>query len=485
MRKSHQQPKRYGFIEKILLFLLLLILMTYYQLSRTQREEKSTFLPDVLLHEANHVNKALSASSLRVVVEEKNDTQVTVPIHSSPSMLPTHQPTTGNNKQVVTTTSSSMTMNDNLINEKNAKYRAIVSYFPANMSYLYLPHLKWLHRSWKEMKQYETTLTTDLVIISHQMYPFLEELNCSTEIRSKNLTNNVSSTNNNSTTIGRCIIIPGYKSVSFHDEDLLSYGYADSIATIPFAAERNGSLDAYDLILRTDLDVFVTPSFANWIPNRALIVGDGQYCFHPHDTCKRLKEISKKMGLLPWNESEIVENIGSTWYGNAKVVIQCSALSITVMKYLSRNEFTKEEKSLYLVNASVINWPRWHFGVLTMYGGQIAINHCTEHVGGFEKHPELLDFPSHSSESIDKIPHLHTWATRENFSKGLFYENAYKDFPIDTLNISIVKDYAMFMALDANDMGKRTNTNSTSTSTTTTTTTTSPTTSSSTTTQLS
>lgn len=104
--------------------------------------------------------------------------------------------------------------------------------------------------------------------------------------------------------------------------------------------------------------------------------------------------------------------------------------------------FTEEEKA-----PGHFGWPEWHFGVLSMYAGNIAINSCVSH---FERRPDMIDFHSSSEESVFEHAHVHTWQDRNRFSKFVFEENGYTDIEKESLNLEIIRDYAMFMALDAN-----------------------------------
>ncbi|CAF4300449.1 unnamed protein product, partial [Adineta steineri] len=46
--------------------------------------------------------------------------------------------------------------------------------------------------------------------------------------------------------------------------------------------------------------------------------------------------------------------------------------TIQGMIHLVTNEFTTPERERKL---GVMLWPEWHFGVLLLYGGHLAINH--------------------------------------------------------------------------------------------------------------
>ena len=144
--------------------------------------------------------------------------------------------------------------------EKKNIRRAIIVHFPVQRSSLYLSELKWLYLSWIEtIENQPADWQTDLVIYSLPSSS-LDELGC-------NEHTNKSSKNN-------CIRIT-YSSLwdkTKSDSELLRLiqthvpvwcGHLDSLGIF---LENSELLYQYDYILRTDLDVFLTPQFARYIP---------------------------------------------------------------------------------------------------------------------------------------------------------------------------------------------------------------------------
>ena len=314
--------------------------------------------------------------------------------------------------------------------EKNST-RAIVAYLPVEKLDIYLPQLNWFLSSWKSMQSHELPGTvTDVVIIVSHMVPEIEALPCLVDWRTDR------------SSPGSCRFLSGFET-TFND-----YKFAASIEVFPYAADAGG-LTHYDYLLRSDLDTFLTPAFATWMPT-TLTVGKGTYCFDGEITCHRLKGISQNMG---WTSSvDQVDNIGSTWYGNANQIVECANRTIEAMLYLEKYEFTKYDKSPAL---AAKNWPGWHYGVLLLYAGQIAINYCGRPAaGGFLKDELMLDFPSTSTESVWKHAHIHTWQNDNLFSKFAYSRGDYKNTSMKGLNTEIIRDYAMFHALVGNNVTK-------------------------------
>lgn len=97
------------------------------------------------------------------------------------------------------------------------------------------------------------------------------------------------------------------------------------------------------------------------------------------------------------------------------------------MLFLNDNEFTRVERERKL---GVLLWPDWHYGVLSMYGTHLAVNHllASEKLD-IRKADHLLDQSTtnkdqHDLEKNNRL-HLHCWHTEKPFSKFQFKANKY------------------------------------------------------------
>ncbi len=120
------------------------------------------------------------------------------------------------------------------------------------------------------------------------------------------------------------------------------------------------------------------------------------------------------------------------------------------MAYLSSEEFAQPERE---GKVGTILWPDWHFGVLLLYGQGLMLNHLIAskelNVVKLENH---IDFPSGNIESIFKMIHIHVFHGDDMFSKFVFKSGRYDNMSVSNENATLVKYYALKMALD----GKRT-----------------------------
>lgn len=210
--------------------------------------------------------------------------------------------------------------------------RAILVFYPENQALHYLPEIRWLYRSWLEMMKFESKYwRTDLLIYTENYTPSLQQLGCILNEQRRNhlqspqcrvfLYRRVSKRSINTLTQRQVIYIDRTPN-HFYQIDLQrsrsvfdlmkTYGYIDSVNII---AEAYPTFAFYHYILKTDIDVFLTPAFAKFLPitNRTLLVGRGGYS--TKFNTKRLGRIARDMN---WEYANVT-NIGSTWY----VKIRC------------------------------------------------------------------------------------------------------------------------------------------------------------------
>ena len=81
---------------------------------------------------------------------------------------------------------------------------------------------------------------------------------------------------------------------------------------------------------------------------------------------------------------------------------------------MNNQEFSQPEREDKI---GTILWPDWHFGVLSMYGGSIALNHFigTKQMN-VVKLNELIDFPSAYTEDVNNKLHIHVFHGDDMFS---------------------------------------------------------------------
>ncbi len=204
------------------------------------------------------------------------------------------------------------------------------------------------------------------------------------------------------------------------------YHYINSISCL---ADNNSSfLEQYDLLLRTDADVFLTPSWNSFYPD-FYTVGQGSYV-NDKETQENINRIAKLFNL----KHKGIYNVGSSHYGNSKLVREVCKLAVPIAKYIINSEFKDNEGS----------WPGWCRGVTSMYSSEIAVNHLVDALCIDGKR---LDYDSTSNDCVTDHPHIHCWHTDNLFSKFCFEGGKYDHLQTDDLDVNTVRDYCLYIAL--------------------------------------
>lgn len=107
---------------------------------------------------------------------------------------------------------------------------------------------------------------------------------------------------------------------------LKDYGYVDSIL-MAFDGYQYFESAGYDFLVRSDMDVFLTPLFAKWLPHNCndFYVGHGAYSVDFNR--RRLARVAEDLGL----EYAWASNLGSTWYSTPKQFRLVSYLTVFMM----------------------------------------------------------------------------------------------------------------------------------------------------------
>eukprot|EP01098_Paradermamoeba_levis_P000789 TRINITY_DN1091_c0_g1_i12.p1 TRINITY_DN1091_c0_g1~~TRINITY_DN1091_c0_g1_i12.p1 ORF type:complete len:535 (-),score=147.03 TRINITY_DN1091_c0_g1_i12:183-1589(-) len=324
--------------------------------------------------------------------------------------------------------------------------RAVILYFPISRKTEYFPEFRWLYRSWLHIQKLEDPKwRTDLIIFIEDSMQGFTELGC---------TNNTRKTANDPpacyisryTSLKKRVNPTGDPFIAKLKEELNSYEYVDSIL---MAFEGYEFLKVYDFVIRSDLDVFLTPRFASWLPSSKCEFHVGRGGYSTVFNTKRMKRIAEYRGLAYAG----VENMGSTWYGSPDAVRMVAAGTLENMHWLAKNEFSQPEKEGKL---GTILWPFWHFPVILLYGQHMALNDFIgRNVLKVVKSENIMDWLSTTTTKLTEpyeqnTPiHLHVWHTPEMFSKFAFKMGKYDNLSSSSFSTTIVRDYAMHMALDS------------------------------------
>ena len=263
--------------------------------------------------------------------------------------------------------------------------RGILVYYPSDKTDWFEQEFRWLFRSWIEMQKYEPNLwRTDLIVFT-DIQRLGEKMNLFNGLEC--LVTNLRKTREDKPmcTIIDYISIKDRVNVKKFDKDLSvnkiykelfketdvfdedeknfwkfyaklkdinNYHYADSIlmAFDGYKYLKNN----FDFLLRSDMDVFLTPGFAKWLPENCddFITGGGGYS---HDfNMKRLGKAAKLMNL----EFGEIRNLGSTWYSTPAQLRLVSYFTLVSMVYISEEEFSEPERQ---GKVGTVLWPGKYF----------------------------------------------------------------------------------------------------------------------------
>jgi hypothetical protein len=244
--------------------------------------------------------------------------------------------------------------------------RAVLVYYPFEQTDNFKPEFLWFYRSWIEMQKTEpTTWRTDIIIFIEDKKNFFEEkgfffskLNCTfNNKRQSNVDKPM------------CILrkyIPiaqrknVYKKISFKTPEdrneyllreinifnttsndlsmfydllkdkLSSYGYSDSIL-MAFDGYEFFRNSGYNFVIRSDMDVFLTPLFSKWLPHYCNDFYAGRGGYSTDFNVNRLARIAHGLKLKSAKEW----NLGSTWYSTPEQFRLVSYLTLFGMLHLS------------------------------------------------------------------------------------------------------------------------------------------------------
>ena len=227
--------------------------------------------------------------------------------------------------------------------------------------------------------------------------------------------------------------------------NLENYDYLDSIL-ISYEGYNYFKTANYDFLLRSDMDVFLTPLFAKWLPRHCndFYVGRGAYS-HTFNQ-KRLGRVARELGLKNANEM----NLGSTWISTPHQFRLVSYFTLLGMAYLSQEEFSQAEKQGKI---GTLMWPEWHFGVCLLYGQHLALNHLIgENAINLEPLRNLIDFSTANEDSIYSKLHLHVYHNSAMFSKFEFKKGKYSNVTVSDEQAKMVKYFAVKIASESNKM---------------------------------
>jgi hypothetical protein len=152
------------------------------------------------------------------------------------------------------------------------------------------------------------------------------------------------------------------------------------------------------------VDVFLTPSFADFDPV-TMHCGIGGYA-GMHEVRDNILRTARDMNLSHYGRHQL----GSTYIGPAHQVLEVAKVQMCVAEHLQTHDFKHSEGT----------WPGWFAGVITMYAGEIALNHvCRDEIIS----TDMIDARSDVHRPVKDLLTIHCWHTDKDFSKYRDYRH--------------------------------------------------------------
>lgn len=206
------------------------------------------------------------------------------------------------------------------------------------------------------------------------------------------------------------------------------YGYINSIAC--FEGPESDILDNYEIVLKSDVDTFLTPAWNQYWPTEFRF-GIGRYV-HDEATRQSISNLASTFGCTHRG----IHNIGSTFIGNPEDVRSICSRATKLTEHLLEFTFAQNHGE----------WPGWFRGVASMYATEVAINDRFEDAGN---RFDFLDQASDSQAPVNSYPHIHCWFTRGDYSKHKWIDGFYKGRTEEGLDLNVIADYCLAMAIRA------------------------------------
>jgi hypothetical protein len=194
----------------------------------------------------------------------------------------------------------------------------------------------------------------------------------------------------------------------------------------------------YKYMLKTDSDVFITPNFKDFFPDITQIyTGGGGYSHIEGNVKDRIKKIAVRENL----RYQDVTDIGATWYGSCKLLIDIAELTLKNTGIILEKDFKENEGK----------WPGFFRGVSSMYGSELAINDLVD------KNKIIIsskfDARSDSTELWKKtgVYHIHCWHGSKMFCKFENRDKKYLNYDINKLNYNKTNEYCLLLSLRHKD----------------------------------
>jgi len=206
--------------------------------------------------------------------------------------------------------------------------------------------------------------------------------------------------------------------------------------------EKIGSmLEQYDLVIKSDFDVFILPSLIDFFPPPGTVVFGRQLFVLVSEVSEKIKNVARDMGLTVrdgWKH-----NTGMTSYGPYPELRRVAEVMLSATRFMLENTFEQRPGGGPVLDYG--GFPGWCLYVVAMYAQEIAANHVLEE---FVVDPRM-DAWSDLKVPADDLLLVHCQQGAERFNKEVFFQTRYLDVDLSQLNTSVARDCVTFLAAGA------------------------------------
>jgi hypothetical protein len=227
----------------------------------------------------------------------------------------------------------------------------------------------------------------------------------------------------------------------YPDRSAEHYGFFGINQAAFLLDEKIGAwLATYDLVLKSDFDIFLMPGLLDFFPPPGQVVFGRQHFVLLPETKKRVLGVASDMGLPVRTDWQ--HNTGMTSYGTLAQLQTVARAMIPAIKHILEKTFPQKPEGGPAVSMGE-GWPLWSVYIAAMYAQEVAANTA---LPSFVIDPRLdahsdLDHPS------DSLLHVHCQHGAQRFSKRDFFKHHYRDLDLDSVDPLVSRDCVTKLAV--------------------------------------
>eukprot|EP00092_Neocalanus_flemingeri_P005814 GFUD01006258.1.p1 GENE.GFUD01006258.1~~GFUD01006258.1.p1 ORF type:complete len:628 (-),score=188.16 GFUD01006258.1:577-2460(-) len=215
-------------------------------------------------------------------------------------------------------------------------------------------------------------------------------------------------------------------------------------------------LKSYKIVIRADLDTFPTPRMVGYWPKDVICNRNAGTTHYRKNIEDAIIETAAAAGI----EHQHWHNTDSAWMGPSLRIITLSKLTTYLARFTRVHMFGPGTLCRCATCTELPRECEWgqgiYAGTLLLYAQEIAMNKMWSQREYDEQTYAILD-GSCTEEKISVCTPalLHARHNSEPFSKFAFLRGDYSDYDLGSLDITNVRDFAVFMAVSSAGQGKR------------------------------